>query len=152
MSAKWEFIIHAIVPACIFFTVGHETYPCRGSTWPPVFRPQTFVLHLTYMLQLCGKSFFLFLASLREYSVRNPLLTKDIRRPVAQFSLLWVKRICSTVNRIFSLPQLLFSEIWIMLKSFSERHRILGQSQLGESAVWEKLKKYKNYISGDNRT
>jgi hypothetical protein len=93
------------------------------------------------MLQLCGKSTFLFLASLREYGVRNPLLTKEIRRPVAQFSLLWVKIICSSVNRIFSSPQLLFSEIWIMLKSFSERDRILGQSQSGENAVWEKLKK-----------
>jgi hypothetical protein len=93
------------------------------------------------MLQLCGKSTFLFLASLREYGVRNPLLTKEIRRPVAQFILLWVKRICSSVNRIFSSPQFLFSEIWIMLKSFSERDTISGQSQSGENAVWEKLKK-----------
>jgi hypothetical protein len=41
----------------------------------------------------------------------------------------------------FSSPQLLFSEIWIMLKSFSEQGRILEQSQSGENAVWEKLKK-----------
>lgn len=75
--------------------------------------------------------------------MRNLLLTGDMRHPVAQFSLLGVKGICSSVSRIFSSARLPFSLIWIKQEFFSELNRILVQSKPGEKAVWETAKEVK---------